>query len=341
MNRLPCRRIVQHGVILLMAIILAQTFVAIGWLQPVVISGGSMAPRYVGEHRIAACSVCNCQQAIDTSSRQARCPNCDAIAEISGPHPGDYLFITRWNSQQILNVRWRPIVFRSPFNTTSLMVKRVLGLPGELVHFDDGDLWIDGDRVVKSLDEQLALRIRNNRLPATDDHAWNAHLSRQLNEVSDLMVEFIAKGSAEWSIEFSERCKITRSSSGKLEAFSTTGEQLFSGDVSSDKAVRWVISTFDSVLLIGADDHVLCHQPLEPSKIGNSVYINSQALGEGDELQELSVWRDVYYEAAASAWRIGPNELFVVGDNQAISVDSRNWEAPAGLPARLVIGQPR
>jgi hypothetical protein len=46
-------------------------------------------------------------------------------------------------------------------------------------------------------------------------------------------------------------------------------------------------------------------------------------------LADLRVWRDIYY-AAADAWgaertyQVGWNELFVVGDNAAVSFDSRH-----------------
>ncbi|MGL4513978.1 MAG: signal peptidase I [Lacipirellulaceae bacterium] len=41
---------------------------------------------------------------------------------------------------------------------------------------------------------------------------------------------------------------------------------------------------------------------------------------------------------APLGWRLGPDEWFVVGDNQAVSHDSRNWDAAPGVPTRLIVG---
>jgi len=39
-------------------------------------------------------------------------------------------------------------------------------------------------------------------------------------------------------------------------------------------------------------------------------------------------------------WRLGPTEFFVLGDNPAVSDDSRSWLAPLGLDAKLLVGKP-
>lgn len=72
--------------------------------------------------------------------------------------------------------------------------------------------------------------------------------------------------------------------------------------------------------------------------------------GETIALREGDVWingerrnppkdHGVYYGAMGNpSWRLGPDEGFVVGDNPLVSIDSRNWNHPAGVPMRLIVG---
>ena len=144
----------------LTALVLAtQTFVALGWLRPVVVSGDSMAPAH---------------------------------------EPGERLIVRRWTLPQ----RWDVVVVRSPTNARRLLVKRVVGLPGERIALRDGAVWIDGEP------------LRN------------------------------------------------------------------------------------------------------PPELAG-----------------------VYFGALAEPeWRLGPDEWFVVGDRQSVSIDSRNWPHAAGAPGRLIVG---
>lgn len=144
---------------LLVTLVLAtNTFVAIGWLQPIVVAGDSMAPTFVD---------------------------------------GQRLFIKRNVTPQ----RWDTVVVRSPMDAERLVVKRVVGLPGEEVCLRGGQVWADG---------------------------------------------------------------------------------------------------------------VARNQP---------------------------AGRNVYYGAMGNpTWRLGSDEWLVVGDNQLVSIDSRNWRLAPGIPGRLIVG---
>jgi len=81
--------------------------------------------------------------------------------------------------------------------------------------------------------------------------------------------------------------------------------------------------------------------PSQPLAIG--------AQGVGVALCDLRVYRDVYYArpiGVASGrgmdgpLELGDDEYYLVGDNSPVSIDSRNWPAPPGVPAKLLLGKP-
>ena len=39
-------------------------------------------------------------------------------------------------------------------------------------------------------------------------------------------------------------------------------------------------------------------------------------------------------------WQLGPMEYFVLGDNSAVSDDSRSWPSGPGLDEKLLVGRP-
>lgn len=95
------RRSLRAVVLLGVGVLATQTFVAIGWLRPVVVTGDSMSPALLDGKRV---------------------------------------WVSRWRRAQ----RWDVIVLRSPEDARSLIVKRVIGLPGEAVRFRGGDVWVNG-----------------------------------------------------------------------------------------------------------------------------------------------------------------------------------------------------
>lgn len=154
-------RLLSAAVLAAVLALTGQTFVALGWLQPVEVAGESMAPVLVDGQRV---------------------------------------LVRRWGAPR----RWDVVVVRAPEDARRLLIKRVVGLPGERVEFRGGDVLADG-------------------------------------------------------------------------------------------------------------------RPAEP--------------------RNPAVEGRVYYGAMGHpSWRLGDREYLVAGDNQAVSIDSRNWRHAAGLPERLIVG---
>jgi len=158
----------------IITVMMLETFVLEGYL----ISTGSMAPGLRGFHRLVNCPNCDFEfafgVAFDDSTeaggiiepagprRLASCPNCSHneidVASIMNSQ-GDQLLVHRHVYDLRNPQRWETIVFRSPSNNGETFVKRLVGLPGEKIQVVAGDILIDGQRVERSWQQQLQMRI--------------------------------------------------------------------------------------------------------------------------------------------------------------------------------------
>ena len=106
------------------------------------------------------------------------------------------------------------------------------------------------------------------------------------------------------------------------------------------------VSSFDRQILVAVED-VPIFAPLElegeieeaplrrPVRIG--------ARGVDVAVQHIVLYRDVYYtpvqKGEEQSYQLGRDEYFMLGDNSAVSVDSRHWDRP-GVPGSMLIGKP-
>jgi signal peptidase I len=201
------------GVGVAVVALVTHTWLVMGLIVPVTVAGSSMAPTLLGPQRNYRCEVCQLEFAIGLDElpvdATAVCPTCrkwSAVA-ISDSLHGDRLFVDRTAFLLREPRRWEVVVFRSPDNPWELCVKRVVGLPGELIALSDGQIRINRKAI---------------QSPQGFEYGWRY------------------------------------------------------GDTSD----------------------------------------------------------------AASGWQLGPGEYFVLGDNGAISADSRNWIARPGVDAKMLLGRP-
>jgi DNA-directed RNA polymerase subunit RPC12/RpoP len=327
----------------------------------------------------------------------AWCPRCGerrATATTRTHAQGQRLAVDRtaftWRDPR----RWEIVVFRRPERASEWCVKRVVGLPGETISLDGGDVVVDGQVVRKSLSDQRAVRQAfesadlENRAPmgidaayarewvqiadmvvkATDSFSYNQGTTPPVNEVPDVMITFVARltgrgqlqlmatgdvGNVEAVADFSRR-EVTLRFDGD-----GVGTWALPASVVEGSSVEWTYSLFDRQVLLAVGDDVVIAEPL-PWDVGSnasnakqSASLEIRARGLTGQIDCVAVWRDLYYAVrhsdgrqpgvrrnGAVAWRLGPGEYFVLGDNAAISEDSRNWLSGAGLDAKLFIGRP-
>jgi len=156
---------IQLLVLVVLALLVVRTWFVLGLVEPVTVSGSSMAPTLRGPSVTAACDRCKKQFAVGAEfavrTYFTDCPHCgEPRVSLDGLplNRSDMLWIDRTAFLRRSPRRWEPVVFLSPEEGGQLVVKRVVGLPGEHVALDQGDLIIDGQRVAKSLTEQRELR---------------------------------------------------------------------------------------------------------------------------------------------------------------------------------------
>jgi hypothetical protein len=107
------------------------------------------------------------------------------------------------------------------------------------------------------------------------------------------------------------------------------------------------VSTFDRQVLVAIDDEII----LEPLPLKGDLSAASAlrrpvrfgAQGADVTAEHLVLYRDVYYRPAEdgedAVFELGQGEYFMLGDNSAVSVDSRHWDRP-GVSREMFIGKP-
>ena len=176
----PPVRILLLTVVVFLGLFLVLRTVAV---EPFGVPTGSMTPALVGHHRGAPCPRCGYSVRVgrpttgDVNRHFARvaCQNCEygrddahlfTLAD-ARDLSGDRVLVDK----NVYNLRrprrWEMVVFRCPDTDPKEFgkpyVKRLVGLPGEVLKIDDGDVYIDGGIARKGLAE-----VRETLFPVFD-----------------------------------------------------------------------------------------------------------------------------------------------------------------------------
>jgi len=157
------RETIESVVIAFILAFLFRTFEAEAFIIPT----GSMAPTLMGRHKDVECPKCGCPYRISSSSEvtaegarivvdgeprsvtAGTCPMCRHTATEWGKAPsynGDRILVGKPRYQFSDPRRWDVIVFKFPgdgeTDARTNFIKRLIGLPGETVRIENGDIWI-------------------------------------------------------------------------------------------------------------------------------------------------------------------------------------------------------
>jgi signal peptidase I len=140
-------------------------------LEPFGVPTGSMAECLVGNHREGGCPRCGAPVRVGLRAtrpppfERSKCPNCGESVDLSAAPeiPGDRVLVDKTVYSLRPPRRWEVAVFRCPVDDTKPYVKRVVGLPGELVLLADGDAYANGELLRKNLSQ-----VRETAVPVFD-----------------------------------------------------------------------------------------------------------------------------------------------------------------------------
>ncbi len=413
------RRFVQRLVLIIIVLLAARTWFIEGLFSSYRVTSGSMAEALRGPHFDVTCRECGfrfaCGSDIKPLRRRAICPNCAAENDLAGRPiaPGDRMIVLKSAYTFAGPRRWQVVAFRDPQQATRLLVKRVVGLPGETIRLLDGNVYVDGRIARKTLAQQRALAVlvhdarfgsrwkaeggwtqrngvfRHTAAPGESNGnvAWLVyrHQRRALGELVESPVlnelgynQFDQRSemlAAVADLMLSMRIASARGPGGLLiraengqsrfEVQLVPGERRYvvrednqviaSGvcpdPATSEQGLMVELSLFDRQFLLALDGRTTVARPYAAAE-GRQPVPQPVAIGApGLEvmLRDLRVYRDAYYLCPVAAGRLqagerpiplGPNEYFVLGDNSAVSVDSRNWTNGPSVSGDLILGRP-
>jgi signal peptidase I len=160
------RRVIHAVVGCALLALISNAWLVQGLTAPAVVASGSMSPALLGPHRVWQCSACGHEfccsaESLPSAESAALCSNCGVrqAAEQGMDYEGDRMLVDRATLLLRAPRRWETIVFRDPGQATSWCVKRVVGLPGEVVEIHCGDVIIDGRVAAKSLAELRTMAV--------------------------------------------------------------------------------------------------------------------------------------------------------------------------------------
>ncbi len=160
------RTAVEFVVWIFATALMSETWLFSGLVVPCRVEGASMAETLWGTHRNVVCADCghafSCVVSEPRSVAKAVCPNCGfadndlaALPDIDGRR----VLIVRGAFALRRPRRWEVVALRNPRRAEEIVVKRVVGLPGEALEIREGDVFADGAILRKGLAEQRATAI--------------------------------------------------------------------------------------------------------------------------------------------------------------------------------------
>lgn len=146
------RETVESIVVAFVLAFLFRTFIA----EAFVIPTGSMAPTLFGRHKDVVCEQCGQAYEVGASVEmndegnllerritRSTCPNCRYVSPIESlnAYKGDRILVNKFPYEISEPQRWDVCVFKFPEDPERNYIKRMIGLPGETIRIQRGDVY--------------------------------------------------------------------------------------------------------------------------------------------------------------------------------------------------------
>ena len=165
--------LVASGTTLSVVVFVVQPFV----FEAYVNSSNAMAPTLLGKHWRATCPKCGRPSYVSPADAPLPGPIrvpmiCDAFhvttmrVVVHSIGRADHFVAVKCLAPR----RWDIVIFQRPDRPSSLSAMRVVGLPGERIHIEDGTVWADGRRL--RLPDSLRGLKYASRVPGADFELW-------------------------------------------------------------------------------------------------------------------------------------------------------------------------
>ncbi len=197
---------------IVVAFILAFVFRAF-IVEAFVIPTGSMAPTLYGQQVVNTCSTCGYEYAVGINvelmshiKHELHCPNCETDPDriededIRRSNSGDRILVQKWPmnlpGDWLGPQRWDVTVFKDPSDGTTNFIKRLVGLPGEILEIIDGDVYTAPIERVRAerpdvLDRLEALGDRIYEYAQGPQDAVEREIWREYEEINNELLPFL------------------------------------------------------------------------------------------------------------------------------------------------------